>query len=188
MPARRGPAAESLGTALAAVSRSANFITDSVVQGRSGSSDRRSCAAGAPSRPGHFLIPAVSRSRVFAGRPSIHDGTPLAAFSNGDEGLPQPDIAEHKQDDDHGSHKPDDVVHDALLKFDSPFNSRATRGSRPVGETCRGIWRSVTTMTCYVSPVTGCPRMSWLAGTTRESWCAQGVTLRSHLRPGTSVR
>jgi hypothetical protein len=42
--------------------------------------------------------------------------------------LPQSDVAKHEQNDDHGSYKPDDVVHDALLKFDTPFNSRATRG------------------------------------------------------------
>ncbi len=63
------------------------------------------------------------------------------------EPLPQSDIAEHEQNDDRGSDKPDDVVHDALPRFDTLFNSRATLLSRPAGERCRGIWRAVTTTT-----------------------------------------
>ena len=102
--------------------------------------------------------------------------------------LPESDIAEHEQNDDHGSHKPDDVVHDALLKFDSPVNSRATRVSRSTGEMACGIWRSVTTRTCYVTPVTDCPRMRASRERPGNRWCAQGAMLRSHLRQGKSVR
>jgi hypothetical protein len=50
-------------------------------------------------------------------------------FPPATKALPQSEIAEYEQNDNHGSYKPDDVVHDTLHKFDTP-SSAARRVGR----------------------------------------------------------
>jgi|SRR5579863_2319927 len=80
--------------------------------------------------------------------------------ANGDGGsdwnaplLSQSEIAKDEQNDDHGSDKPDDVVHDTLLKFDTRLINGATRRLRTNRRNVQQSRRFDTTKTCSVALV-----------------------------------
>jgi hypothetical protein len=70
----------------------------------------------------------VSRSRVFAWSRPRATGQRWPCFSPATKALPESEIAEYEQNDNHRSYKPDDVVHDTLPKFDT-----ASSAARRVG-------------------------------------------------------
>jgi hypothetical protein len=100
------------------------------------------------------------------------------AIDCGDEWnvLSQSEIAEDEQNDDDGSDKPDDIVHNTLLKFDTSLISGATRRSRTNG---RSVQRHLALSRERLARLRQLPATNArLARETRESPAHGGRNLR----------